>query len=398
MDDFHSEPLSEHDDLITDYDPAELKVAPVPMSQRRLKQKILFDKFKGIIWGCALGDALGLPFEGSAYERAQVSAGSVEFPCGGASGDRVRGITKGDWTDDTDHMVLLLDSAYFDENNVMRIDNKLFASKLVLWRYNGFPELGDTTGMGLGSLTAKLTAHPKYTMNPQTTSIHVYESLGGSLKKCVLSAPAPNGALMRIAPLALSEDYLSEVTEHTLITHYDSRCVVSCLLQCDIIRHILKNYNKSQPLTNTDITKMAKDVSFLLDKEFLVEFNKYINIALSAMLGAELDNATTLKTDLFEKLCVGVYDVSNKNGYTFVALAVMIWAVRAAIAGYRYETVMKTIVAAGGDADTNAAIAGAVLGAYFGYSALPQAWVNATPNQAWLDKKILNFLSRNSTQ
>jgi len=389
MDDFHSEyqsePLSEHDDLITDYDPAELKVAPMPTSANRLKQKILFDKFKGIIWGCALGDWT------ESKQKCLKHRGCL-----------------------SDHMVLLLDSAYFDENNVMRIDNKLFASKLVLWRYNGFPELGDTAGIGAvlginGSLTAKslhsnietllkLTAHPKYTMNPQTTSIHVYESLGGSLKKCVLSAPAPNGALMRIAPLALSEDYLSEVTEHTLITHYDSRCVVSCLLQCDIIRHILKNYNKSPPLTNTDITKMAKDVSFLLDKEFLVEFNKYINIALGALLDARLDNAATLKTDLFEKLNTGAYDVSNKNGYTFVALAVMIWAVRAAIAGYNYETVMKTIVTAGGDADTNAAIAGAVLGAYFGYSALPQAWVNATPNQAWLDKKILNFLSRNSTQ
>ena len=122
----------------------------------------------------------------------------------------------------------------------------------------------------------------------------------------------------------------------------------------------------------------------LLDKEFYDEFHKYTNYGLEC------------KDDIFEKLKVGVYDECNHNGYTLVALAIMIWGLRMAIDGDNFENIIKKIISAGGDADTNAAITGAVLGSYFGYSNLPQDWIKSTPNKTWLDKKITDFLTRQS--
>ena len=39
---------------------------------------------------------------------------------------------------------------------------------------------------------------------------------------------------------------------------------------------------------------------------------------------------------------------------------------------------------AGGDSDTNCAVAGSALGAFFGYSNLPIAWVDDLRNRDWL--------------
>ncbi len=356
--------------------------------------KVVFDKYKGVIWGCAIADAIGLQFEGCDYRRAKVLAErGITFPkqVNQSMTDKIRGVFKGDWTDDTDHMVLLMDSAYFDDRNIMRIDNKIFASKLISWRHNGFPELGDTSGMGIGSLTAKLTSHPRYTIEPQIVAMETYKSLGGDINVGKIDAPAPNGALMRIAPLALSEDYLDEVLEHCIVTHYDARCIFTCVMQCDIIRYLIKNIDVKD--TNF-IQPFYEAATGILDPVFKDEVRSYHELGLLADIG-NVNEFGLIETKIFNALEVGQYgNRRDKNGYTMVAYAIMLWALRAALQGFNYSIIIKSIIAAGGDADTNAAIAGAVLGAYFGYSKLPADWINATPHKDWLDKKIMNFLTR----
>jgi ADP-ribosylglycohydrolase len=362
----------------------ELKDIPIAMP-KQLPTDITLNRFRGVIWGCALGDAMGLQFEGCDARRARLlierAKGVVSFPNSGANGDKIRGVVKGDWTDDTDHMVLLLESSYFDSNGTMRVDNKLFASKLVLWRHRGFPELGDICGQGIGSLTAKLTAHPRFTIDPHTVAMEVYKSMGGSLDGVGhINAPAPNGALMRIAPLALSRDYLTEITEHVTSTHFDSRCLASCLLQCEIIRCLLKG----DYINDSVLSSYYDATSVIVEKEFASEYKKYYDIGLESKLLPDVS--------IFTELKVGEYSECNRNGYTLVAMSIMLWAVRCAEAGADFVSIINAIVSAGGDADTNAAIAGAVLGARFGYSALPKAWIDSTPHRDWLNKKIKEFM------
>lgn len=53
------------------------------------------------------------------------------------------------------------------------------------------------------------------------------------------------------------------------------------------------------------------------------------------------------------------------------------------------RTKLRTYISSqAGDADTNGAVAGALLGCKLGASKLPESWLNQLLNKAWLDEKI----------
>ena len=58
-------------------------------------------------------------------------------------------------------------------------------------------------------------------------------------------------------------------------------------------------------------------------------------------------------------------------GYTLKALQVALWC---AIQASDFEEALVAVVSAGGDTDTSGAVAGAVLGAQFGFHAIPCGW------------------------
>ena len=58
-------------------------------------------------------------------------------------------------------------------------------------------------------------------------------------------------------------------------------------------------------------------------------------------------------------------------GYTLKAMQVALWCARRAA---DFEKALIAVVNAGGDTDTNGAVAGAVLGARFGFDAIPRRW------------------------
>jgi ADP-ribosylglycohydrolase len=97
-------------------------------------------------------------------------------------------------------------------------------------------------------------------------------------------------------------------------------------------------------------------------------------------------------------------DEMGKIGYTFKCLGCAFWALDIisryqerlsaaikegnTIPGLSFEKIIHRLVQECGDADTNAAVAGSIIGTYIGYDALPERWLNALPNKAWLDKKV----------
>jgi len=365
----------------------ELKSVPIEVKKTAPQVnciKTIYDKYRGVIWGCAITDSVHLP----GVERDHTPGGACtnyvsDHTPGGACTNYVSDHTPGGACTNyvSDHtpgassqMVLLMDSVYFDESNIMRVDNKLFASKLVTWRYNGSDKID--------SLTAKLTAHPRFTIEPQIVALEVYKSLSDDTNH-------GDEALMRIAPLAFSKDYLHEILEHCITTHYDCRCVFTCIMQCDIIRYLIKHGNN---INTNIIDRMYESASGILDTNYVDEVKKYYNLGMTTNVVCTDSTAHTFCTycasDLAQTILFGVIDDEKKH--TLVSFAVMLWALRAAMAQHSYSSIIKIIIIAGSDVS----IAGAVLGAWFGYSKLPSDWINATPHKELLDKKMNDFLNR----
>lgn len=108
----------------------------------------------GCAYGQALGDAYGLSTEfetrrGVAYKYPDTSQ-IIPFPADILSRHSERW-TRGDWTDDTDQWILILET--LTESND---DERVFAKKLKEWIAHGFPELNDYAGMGLGAHVGKV--------------------------------------------------------------------------------------------------------------------------------------------------------------------------------------------------------------------------------------------------
>jgi ADP-ribosylglycohydrolase len=77
----------------------------------------------GLIYGCALGDNLGLQAEGKTLDEVKKMQ-IVDQP-----NKDYKGIEKNDWTDDTDQLVLLMEA--IGETNGNTINIKTFINSLI---------------------------------------------------------------------------------------------------------------------------------------------------------------------------------------------------------------------------------------------------------------------------
>ena len=121
-----------------------------------MKQNGFLDRLLGCVYGQALGDAYGLSTE--FQTRAQIestypdSAQLIPFP-DYVQTPHARRWKRGDWTDDTDQWLLVMDTLLEPKGDAIT-----FSRKLSLWVRQGFPELDDFGGLGLGINVAHVKA------------------------------------------------------------------------------------------------------------------------------------------------------------------------------------------------------------------------------------------------
>jgi len=126
------------------------------------------------------------------------------------------------------------------------------------------------------------------------------------------------------------------------LTHFDPRCVGSCVIAAHIIRCELNGV----PVSESDL--------LALGAKYAPEIEAFVR------LGFQPDIA---------ELCL---DDPDTRGYTLRTLSAGLWAYNF---GTDFRSAIRTLIAAGGDTDTNCAVAGALLGARMGYAALPEDWM-----------------------
>ena len=83
-------------------------------------------------------------------------------------------------------------------------------------------------------------------------------------------------------------------------------------------------------------------------------------------------------------------DDHKSMGYTYKTLSVALWALWHCST---FEEGLLAVVNAGGDADTNAAVACSILGAKYGYKAIPEFYITNLENHLKLDEIIDNLLT-----
>ncbi|UJR31502.1 hypothetical protein I4U23_018991 [Adineta vaga] len=328
----------------------------------------LLNHLLGCAYGQALGDAYGLSTE---FEDRDIvnqnypnRSELIPFP------DYIltyhnRRWKRGDWTDDTDQWILIFETLTESEGDVT-----LFAKKLTNWIKRGFSILGDHGGMGLGANVSQVVHSNGYLQDPLAASEAVWERSGRQA--------APNGAVMRCSAVAFVHfndlEKLKTTTELMCkTTHFDPRCIASCLAVCLTIAYLLRNEG------GDDIEALIKRVQ---DETIDILGNSFSKEDRDSFLW-HTDEARTLD-DLN-------LDESRSIGYTYKCLGSGFYGLRSTRS---FAETLNDLIRYGGDADTNGAVCGTMYGARHGYKALPHDWLRATPFKKWFDKKIIEYLKQ----
>ena len=152
-----------------------------------MENETIKERFLGTIFGQAVGDALGLSTEFmSKQEVDRFYPNGIEDYSQIVQDDHRRRWQRGDWTDDTDMMLCILDSFVACQ----KVDILDIARRFKEWMMNG--------GMGIGRHTYNVMALSDYTSNPQKAAEIIWKM---GKKKA-----AANGAVMRTSVVGLMKD------------------------------------------------------------------------------------------------------------------------------------------------------------------------------------------------
>ncbi|NMC68706.1 MAG: ADP-ribosylglycohydrolase family protein [Myxococcales bacterium] len=291
-----------------------------------------------------MGDALGAAAEFLSPDQVKARFGRITgFVASGPWGE-------GEWTDDTE-LTLFAAAAYAGPD----FNPQETAARMVRWMQSGPKDIGNTTAAALRRI-ADGTA--------------TWENAGRFALRAGRSAPA-NGSLMRAAPTGLvrrpdDPRLVAESLALSGITHADPRCLGSCVAFNVVLSHLV--YRPSFPLeaalaaARDAAAPIAAEVAGLVD---------------GIRTGRPLRHAAEDRYD------------GSKIGFVLLCLERALAALRDAT---DFGSSILRVVNLGGDADTNAAVAGALLGAKFGPGGIPARWLDGLLRAAEIEDAFAMLL------
>ena len=319
---------------------------------------------RGLMVGLAVGNLLGIPCEG--WPREEIR---LRWP------DGVRGIeAKAGYPDDDDlaQAVILAAACHgaeaLDADDLARRfwvwgeENGLgmgHATRMTLTRYGG--SRPRRYGSRNPSARRRSSALPDFQAAREPVGLPALEASRAAWEDSDGKA-AGNGAVMRCAPVAIRWRYddaalVRNTACSAAVTHWDSRCIWSAVFVNLAISSLLRE----PPDGTLRLVERAERARETLG-DALAPFG--IDAPVLAAVTEALD-ATDVTAP--EEIGLDGWDM----GYTLKAMQVALWCARRAA---DFEESLIAVVNAGGDTDTNGAVAGAVLGARFGFDAIPRRW------------------------
>lgn len=237
-----------------------------------------------------------------------------------------------------------------------RVHPQDFAEALLRWAREGFAELGDTGGLGIGSTVSAVLRSQGFTENPTKAAKKVWEKSGRHV--------ASNGSVMRTAVLGVPEFWDQEVVlQNTAVactvTHYDPRCRAACVAITSAVAQLLRGRADVAAVISRAASDALDSIGSEATAEVAREFHSFVS--LERFSDAALDDGPTI-------------------GFALKTMASGLIALRMD----DFEKSITELSLQAGDADTNAAVAGALLGCKIGFSHLPKRWLEGLIHGQWL--------------
>jgi ADP-ribosyl-[dinitrogen reductase] hydrolase len=281
-----------------------------------INQESRLNRARGALLGLAVGDAIGTTVE----FKPRGSFTPLTDMVGGGPFD----LRPGQWTDDTS-MALCLSASLvehgFDTHDQMQ--------RYLLWHDEGYLS---STGVcfDIGSTTSTALERVRRTGNP----------VAGSTQP----DSAGNGSIMRLAPVPIHyldtpELAIQRSEAQSKMTHRATECLMACRLLAEALIRALQC--------------RAKD-------EVLAPFQSTLPLSMAVQSIADGDFKNKTETDI------------QGSGYVVESLEAAFWCF------WHTDSFQDCVLLAanlGDDADTTAAVAGQLAGAFYGVCGIPASWL-----------------------
>ena len=308
--------------------------------------------YKDILFGVAVGDALGVPVE--FMSRQEIA----QEPITDMIGFGTYSLPAGTFSDDSS-LAFCLAEALTQEFSLVNI-----ADNFVAWlNKNYWTARGNVFDVGIG--TSQAISRLEEGGKPE---------LAGGMD--VLDNG--NGSLMRILPLLIyiKDKQLADRYQITKlvssITHRHIRSVIACFYYLEFARKITEGIDK-----------------FQIYKTLQIEITDYLN-SLSI-------NKDEIK--LFDRLLKGnIFELTDKeilsSGYVLHTLEASIWCL---LTTDDYKTATLRAVNLGDDTDTTGAVTGGLAGLLYGFESIPANWIEQIARKKDIDNLAdrLKYFNRN---
>jgi ADP-ribosyl-[dinitrogen reductase] hydrolase len=286
---------------------------------------------KGLLFGIAIGDALGVPVEFMSRKHLQAN------PVTGMREFGTHHQPAGTWSDDSSMSFLLV------EQLIKGYDVEGLGKQFCQWyQYNYWTPHGEIFDMGVATRNA-LDKVAKGVSALQSGECDDYSN--------------GNGSLMRILPLAIylqdkSIDQRFCITKEVSgITHSHIRSVIGCFFAIEFMIQLLAGKDKC--VAYSEAQNIVRDYLHLIDIKSS-EIELYNRILFD-------DISRIPEQDIYS------------SGYVLHTLEASLWAF---LTTENFKDAVLKAVNLGDDADTIGAITGGMAGLFYGFEQIPEEWIN----------------------
>lgn len=275
------------------------------------------------VYGLAVGDALGVPYE--FHDRG-------DFRCEDMIGYGTHFQPAGTWSDDTSMALALSDSVRV----CGEVDTSDMLARFRAWIFDSeYTANGDVFDYGGTTYRA---------LKSGVGETHEFSN--------------GNGSLMRTAPLAYTDASDDDIRAVSAITHANAICCDLCVDYVHLLREVIELNEREESDKDSQVVQGSLEGRFS---------RATAKAAWKATLREKVENEIAARGD--ELASDGI---PKSGGYVLHTFYAALWCFATTDT---YRDCVLLAVNLGSDTDTTATVAGALAGEYYGIDAIPAAWL-----------------------